>query len=258
MKKKGSALVFSVLILSFFLAISLNIFFLARKKSERAGVKVAGERITNNIDIASSIGYQELLIAENFVRIGFPYNNTHPASINDYYNNNGTIASPGELHLDPSTGFYKVGRSFSGIQINNLIDYFSSEWDYTLDSDGDDTTTGTNSQKLIIGENLSGEVALSRIWQSIGMENKLIPLWSITDSSGISIGGYKLTSTPINTSTDSLNNQAIYEKTLLLEEVPGLIPEISFRITVTETFDYSAATGAYNRSLTSFVIEAIK
>lgn len=84
MKKKGSALVFSVLMLSFFLAISLNIFFQARKKAERAGVKVQGERTTNNIDIASSLGYQELKLAEKFVSEGILYSATHPIITGSY------------------------------------------------------------------------------------------------------------------------------------------------------------------------------
>ena len=36
--ENGSAIVLAILLLSFFMALSLNMFFIAQKKSERAGV----------------------------------------------------------------------------------------------------------------------------------------------------------------------------------------------------------------------------
>lgn len=259
MKKNGSALVFSVLMLSFFLAISLNIFFQARKKAERAGVKVGGERTTNNIDIASSIGYQELLIAEKFVGEGILYDNSHPIITGGLFSNSSYTpidinAYRNELYVDPSTGSYG-STNYAGIQINHFIDYFSSQWDYTL--------TDLNKQKLIMGEKVENN-KLSRMWQSAGIPDKRIPLWS-PSATGNSIGGYTLVTSKIPTAnaTDTPFT-ATYEKIMRLNDVTSgsdtLIPKAVFRIRVTESFTYSkngSDISFYGRSMDSFVIEAI-
>ena len=41
-RERGSAIILAILLLSFFMALSLNMFFIAQKKSERAGVKAKG------------------------------------------------------------------------------------------------------------------------------------------------------------------------------------------------------------------------
>jgi len=252
MKKKGSALVFSVLILAFFLAISLNIYFLARKKAQRAGVKVAGEKTTNNIDMASSLGYQELLMAENFVRVGFPYDDDHPVHLltpskfSTY-----SLSDRSKLYL-LEDGFYT--QKYPGIQINSFIDFFSSQW----------VLGNLSDQKIIMGEEIDSGIPLRRMWQSSGIENKLFPLWSISDSSGVSIGGYELTSVPLDTSNNINGATATYEKVIKLNRVPEdesepeLIPEAIFKITVEETFNYSTTAGASDREITSFIVESIR
>lgn len=261
MKKKGSALVFSVLILSFFLAISLNIFFQARKKAERAGVKVNGERITNNIDIASSLGYQELKLAEEFVRIGFLLDSTHPGFNNLYPAITPTDSTP--LYIDPYTGEFEEGKRYAGVQINNFIDYFSSHWD----SGG----TSTN-QKLILGEEYSGGKLISRTWQSNGVASSVTPLWQLklndpSDTSQ-SIGGYTLVSEPVfNTTSVPDTAIAIYEKFILLDEftlaVNGEdidVPQSVFRIEIEESLDYTndgTDITISGRSISDFIIEAI-
>jgi len=255
MKRKGSALVFSVLILSFFLAISLNIFFLARKKSEKAGIKVSGERITNNIDLASSLGYQELLMAEKLVGEGVLYDDNHPAILGGGFNNSSYTdididVDRNELYVNPTTGSYG-SSSYAGIQITHFIDYFSSQWDYSLTD---------NRQKLIMGEKVEGK-KLSRMWQSAGIPNKTIPLWSPSATSD-SIGGYTLATNKIpNTDTSDTPFTATYEKNIRLNKlVSGPGTEAVFRIRVTESFIYSkngTNISFYGRSLESFVIEAL-
>lgn len=258
MKKNGSALVFSILILSFFLAISLNIFFLARKKSERAGVKVSGERITNNIDIASSLGYQELQLAEKFVREGVLYDSSHP-NRNDSY----TLPSTGSyLYIDPATGDFS--NRYAGIQINNFIDYFSSHWN--------PGPTSSKNQKLIIGEEISSGKVISRMWQSAGIDSILSPLWQLrlddpTDNS-LSIGGYSLESVPdfdtdLDTGTAGLQAAAVYTKFISLSEreINSItVPESIFKIEITEKFDYvddGSNISISNRQISSFIIEAL-
>jgi len=256
MKKKGSALVFSVLILAFFLAISLNIYFLARKKAQRAGVKVTGEKTINNIDMASSLGYQELLMAENLVRTGFPYDDIHPVhSLSPSEFNTYTIGNRTKIYL-LEDGFYTL--KYPGIQINNFIDFFSSQW-----------VLGTLSeQKIIMSEEIAGGIPLRRMWQSSGIQNKLVPLWDPA-STGRSIGGYTITTTPAlpssNTSEPHPVLTAVYEKFIRLDQVTSdstvIIPESVFRIEVTEEFTYSVISGVpsvSNRNITSFIVESIK
>ncbi len=265
MKKKGSALVFSILMLTFFLAISLNTYFLTQKKAQRAGVKVQGEVTTNNIDIASSLGYQELLIAENFVRNGFLYSGAHPSISGNFNNNTYTQTDGNFFYLDLSTGFYKSGEKYAGIQLNNFIDYFSSQWDYTAG-----TVAG---QKLILGEEISDGKAVNRMWQSAGIPDKLIPLWDPSlAGSGISLGGYRLTTSSIDLSDTSVlpDNGApytftsTYEKSIRLKDVvqgtTTLIPQSDFRIQVVESFTAiksSSIVTISGRNIESFIIEAI-
>lgn len=238
MKKKGSALVFSVLILSFFLAISLNIFFQARKKAERAGVKVQGERTTNNIDIASSLGYQELNLAERFVREGFPYSSSHPYSLETY-----TLTNGSRFYINLSTGLYN--NRYSGIQINNFIDYFSSVWNHG----------GTNNQKLIMGEEISDGEVVSRMWQSAGVDSTVTPLWDSSLPSGsLSIGGYSLVSTDPSPLSDGIERKAAYKKYIRLTSTD--IGDSVFQISITESFDLNSGVVS-NRSIDSFTIEAL-
>jgi len=260
MKKKGSALVFSVLMLTFFLAISLNTYFLTQKKAQRAGVKVQGEVATNNIDIASSLGYQELLIAENFVRNGFLYSGTHPSVSGNFNNTAYTQTNGNFFYLDLSTGFYKSGEKYAGIQLNNFIDYFSSQWDYTAGAVAD--------QKLILGEEVSGDKVISRMWQSAGIPDKLTPLWDPSlGGSGISIGGYRLKDIdPALPTTNTTGTPIIatYEKYIRLKDIiqgtTTLVPQSVFRIEVKESFTYALAGTAVTisgRNIDTFIIEAI-
>lgn len=69
-KEKGSAIILAILVLAFFMALSMNMFFMAQRKSERAGVKAKGVRVLSNIDGGASIGYYELSRASNFVTNG--------------------------------------------------------------------------------------------------------------------------------------------------------------------------------------------
>jgi len=261
MKKKGSSMVFTVLMLAFFLALSLNIYFLARKKAERASIKVQGEVVTNNIDIASSLGYQELLLAEEFVRIGFLYDKDH-----DYSNDNDQYTQPADgtkpLYIDPATGDFLANKRFAGIQINNFIDYFSSQWN-----------PGTSSnQKLIIGEEASGGKIINRMWQSAGVDSSTTLLWTLP-SDTLSIGGYKYiphdstdptndnNSDPIPTSGTHTGIKVIYEKFIYLDTFTLntiQVPQSVFRVQVRETFDYDvAASIVSNRNITDFIIQAI-
>lgn len=68
--EQGSAIILAILLLAFFMALSMNMFFIAREKSKNAGVKAAGVRVLSNIDGGASVGYYELALASNYVTEG--------------------------------------------------------------------------------------------------------------------------------------------------------------------------------------------
>ncbi|ADO82504.1 hypothetical protein [Ilyobacter polytropus] len=252
MKKKGSAIILTVLLLGFFTAMSLNIYYIGQKKSETAGDKKAGEQLTNDIDIASSIIYQEAYLAENFVRTGVLYDldkyGTDLSGFDDYELKNGDNS-----YFDVSDGTYD--KEYPGIQLSSISEYFDSNWNYKLDNDGNET--GAASQKLIMSEVVEDGEAESRIWQSGGVPSKITKLWE--DTSLLSIGGYKLKSIEIdgvdvsvgtNTKTeieneldtDSTYIKASFEKTVEIEG-NGDIPSMKFVITATETVNLDTTSG---------------
>ncbi len=251
MKKNGSALIFSILTLSFFLAISLNIFFQARLKAKRSGLKLNNEVTVNKVDLASSIGYQELWIAETLVRKGILYDSTHPHYLDTYTLTNGT-----HLYLNMDSGFFT--NRYSGIQISNYIDYFTSRWDH---NDSDD-------QKLIIGENITSNTVNSRVWQSSGVASTLTPLWQLkiddSSNSSRSLGGYLLIIEPTFTTTSTpLGTSATYEKIIRIDSsiINSItIPETLFKITVVESFNYikdGSKIETSDREITNFIIETL-
>lgn len=281
-KKNGSAIILSVMCLAFFLSMSLNIYYTGAKKAESAIDKVTGEKITNDIDIASSIGYQELYLAENFVRKGFVYDDGHPASFGD--TDSYAVPNEDKSYFDYDDGEYS--SKYYGVQLNSFSEYFDSHWDYTL--------TNSSKQKTMISENIEkikytynkakdDEVyrVMERSWQSGGVPEKTQKLWESTGSSydeekKVSIGGYRLTHITLKdssdtekysedvTSTTTLKSdiedilddgaegdeysiEATFEKTVVLAayESDGdvKIPEMSFDITVNETIDLNTDDG---------------
>ncbi len=226
MKKKGSAIILMILLLGFFTAMSLNIYYIGQKKAENAGDKKAGEKLTNDIDIASSIIYQEAYLVENFVRLGVLYDldkyGTELSGFNEYEIKNGENS-----YFDVSDGDYDEDEKFAGIQLNNISEYFDSNWNYKLDDDGGET--GAASQKLIMSEVVEDKEAKSRIWQSGGVPSKITKLWD--SSSKLSIGGYELESvTDVGTV-----RTAVFKKTVTIVGNDDDIPSMTFIITATET-----------------------
>ncbi|WP_372715120.1 hypothetical protein, partial [Ilyobacter sp.] len=198
-RKKGSAVILSIMLLAFFFATALNIYYTGQKKSESAIDKVTGEKVSNYIDIASSIGYQELYLAENFVRKGFVYDPGHDASKDD--TDSYVVPSEDKSYFDYDSGKYT--EKYYGIQLNNIAEYFDSYWDYSL--------TDSSKQKIMISENVDkikftynkakdDEIyrVLGRSWQSGGVPEKTKKIWESTGSTydeekKVSIGGYRLT-----------------------------------------------------------------
>jgi hypothetical protein len=264
--KKGSALILSVLLLAFFTVMSLNIYYFGRKKSESTTDKIFGEKVSNYIDIASSIGYQELYIAENFVKKGAVYDNSHPASEDNY-----SQPSSSKSYLKSDGTF---SEKYSGIQLNRFSQYFDSYWDYKLeDEDGKNTK---DSQKIILTENIDNSKVQSRTWQSGGVPRKAFKLWEITGTEDtemqVSIGGYRLTNVFLTNLSDSESEKeislkkdvknsieaeletnknylmrAVFEKTIKIDEFVQdkevEIPEIKFNIQVEENIEFNTEDG---------------
>ncbi|WP_319205264.1 hypothetical protein [uncultured Ilyobacter sp.] len=285
--EKGSAIILSVLMLAFFTVMTLNIYYFGGKKAESVRDKVLGEKITNYLDIASSIGYQELYIAESFVRKGVVYDNdSHPAK-NYTYTQPTDDDSYSYLNSD---GTYS--KKYSGIQLTRFSRYFDSHWEYDLDDEDGNSTE--DSQKLIMTETIDDGKVENRTWQSGGVPTKIFELWEATGSEDeemlVSIGGYRLkevylTDDTSNTEFDGAdiitgkdfkgsiegklksdksdsggdNNylmKAIFEKTIKIDEFKlddeVQIPEIELTIQASEVIEFNTDDGTDLSSEASF------
>ncbi len=281
-REKGSAVILSIMLLAFFLATALNIYYTGQKKSESAIDKVTGEKVSNYIDIASSIGYQELYLAENFVRKGFLYDPGHPASLGD--TDSYAVPSEDKSYFDYDDGEYD--KKYYGIHLNRFSAYFDSYWDYTLtDSSKQKTMISENVEKIKFTYNKAKDDEIYRVlgrsWQSGGVPEKIKKLWESTGSTydeekKVSIGGYRLTHITLKdsagtekydedvtttttlksdiedilddgTAGDEYNIEATFEKTVILKAYESggdiKIPEMKFNIAITETIDLSTDDG---------------
>ncbi|WP_372714821.1 hypothetical protein, partial [Ilyobacter sp.] len=199
MKKKGSAIVLAVLLLSFFTAIALAVFYLGGKKGERAYLKVVGENVSNNLDMGSTLAYYDAYISEQFVRKGkvyetagtykhpdidsgvdsYPAISTMPLSLIDTLNyapNNTT----------PPSGYYYIG-----IRLSSYINYFASSWDHNL---GDDKKPYI--VRDTFNKKFTNPILAYRSWQED--ESKVNRLWIYNEKwdkeapEAITVGGYRL------------------------------------------------------------------
>ena len=229
MKKKGSSLILAILLLGFFTAMSMNIYYISQKKAETAGDKKAGEQLTNDIDIASSIIYQEAYLAENFVRKGTVYDYDCAYTSGDSLDYTEPTVDTTYLVYDSESCEWTYSNYYCGMQLNDISEYFDSYWDYTKDS--------TSSQKLIVSEEVEDGEVKSRIWQSGDVSSKITKLWDNSDL--LSIGGYKLKSSTDNGTVRT----AVFEKTVKIVGNDDDIPSMTFLITATETVNVETTSG---------------
>ena len=201
MKKKGSAIVLAVLLLSFFTALALAVFYLGGKKGERAYLKVVGEEVSNDVDMGSTIAYYDAYISEQFVRKGKVYDYSHArAKDKDKYPAVSSMAVSTMSSVDtlnyidsdsvPSSGYY-----YLGIRLSSYINYFASSWDYNLG-------TTANKYKPYIALDAfnkttpSNPILAYRSWQED--EDKINRLWLYDgkgdddSSKAMTVGGYRL------------------------------------------------------------------
>lgn len=67
-KENGAAMVIALLVLMFFVGISMNVFFIAEKKAKRAGIRVVGSKSQAVVDTGANIAMYEVRTAFRFVR----------------------------------------------------------------------------------------------------------------------------------------------------------------------------------------------
>ncbi|UUV19141.1 hypothetical protein NRK67_06455 [Fusobacteria bacterium ZRK30] len=205
MKKKGSALILSILMLSFFMTITLTMYYVARNRNKRSIYKIKGMRISSGLDSGSAIAHYELYLADEYVSKGHPYDPTTTSygayKVDDYAGSPSNtkqytqeIASGSEIIIVPT-----VGEHYTGIVLNNYNEYFGAFWDVTTGSAmqvvlGSSITPDQAIQPWIAEEKISTSPAgilLSRAWLNNTGE-KIVRLWTESIGDAISIGGYRL------------------------------------------------------------------
>ena len=176
-KKQGSAMVLAILLLSFFMALSLNMWYISQKKAQRAGDIVIGNRVLTDIDSSSTLGYYEFYLATEYMVNGF-------------------VTSPSSYTLSTATTnatiTYTSGTAFTttyeGISLENERQYFGAY----LDTSGSALSTSSNA--ILKEEVIENSKLKSREWETVGVTGAAIKeLWESTPNTK-SIGGYKIVS----------------------------------------------------------------
>jgi hypothetical protein len=201
MKKKGSALILSILMLSFFMTITLTMYYIARNRNKRSIYKIQGMRISSGLDSGSAIAHYELYLADKYVSQGHLYENGVYNGNNESYpipTTTGTIrytteigTTGGTIKLVP-----EIGKHYTGIVLNNYNEYFGAFWDATKGlpiqvSSGSSIIDDEKLKQPWIAEDKAiGDKIVSRAWLNNHGE-KIVRLW--TTEGAISIGGYRLT-----------------------------------------------------------------
>ena len=113
-KKRGSALILAILILSFFMALTMNMYYMAQKKSERAGIKSKGIKSLGEINFGSALGMYEYRLSQWFeqgVTEGVVGSTTEQAD--ELYNLTTKIVPTPPLHAP--------------VRLSDFSDFFTSE-----------------------------------------------------------------------------------------------------------------------------------
>ncbi len=169
-KKKGSAMILAILLLAFFMALSLNMWFISQKKAQRAGDKIIGNSVLTDIDGSSTLGYYEFYLATEYMTKGFVRTAIYT--------------------VPTTTAIYTSGSAFTttiqGIWLENEKQYFGSYLD---------TSGGAFNYNALLREDTIVSNKLSeRSWEITG-GGIAKELWEATDwTVQESFGGYKIKS----------------------------------------------------------------
>lgn len=166
-KQQGSALILAILLLAFFMALSLNMLTISRAKAQRAGDTVIGNKVLSDSDSASTLGYYELKLAYDYVKKGF-VTTTGPS----YYLTSGglTVTTTIEgISLSSEKEYFGSYISQRGTNFNTSANAFLQS----------DSTTGSGSTLKLVSRNWNANAGgeLRDLWYNV---------------TGTSIGGYKI------------------------------------------------------------------
>lgn len=244
-KKQGSAMVLAILLLSFFMALSLNMWYISQKKAQRAGDIVIGNRVLTDIDSSSTLGYYEFYLATEYMVNGFV---TSPSSYT-------LTTTNGTMNYTSGTAFT---TTYEGINLENERQYFGAY----LDTSGSALSTSSNA--ILKEEVIENHKLKSRNWatKADGITGSAITeLWYDTNEK--SVGGYEITSlivgatsvTPLTTdnfkvlvgatSGTEVDVATIYEKTI---HFPGTTKNksITYKVEVTRNSTINKTSSPYS------------
>lgn len=168
-KKKGSAMVLAILLLAFFMALSLNMWFISQKKAQRAGDKIIGNSVLTDIDGSSTLGYYEFFLATEYMAKGFVTTGTYTVPTSDVDYTSGGAINP----------------TIQGIWLENEKQYFGSY----LSTSG---ALNPNSNALLREDKIVSSKLRERNWEITGGAI-VSELWEASNwSNQESFGGYKI------------------------------------------------------------------
>lgn len=195
-KQQGSALILAILLLAFFMALSLNMLTISRAKAQRAGDTVIGNKVLSDSDSASTLGYYEYNLALEYVKKGF-VTTTGPAY---------ALTDGGILSTTAIEGIsLSSDREYFGSYISKKGTNFATTANALLQSE---TTTGSGSTLKLVSRNWNANVGgeLRDLWYNV---------------TGTSIGGYKIFSLQAKTgatTTSVVSNGALVGTTNVFNE----------------------------------------
>jgi len=202
MRKKGSALILSILMLSFFMTLTLTMYFIAKNRDQRSKAKIKGARLDSGLDTGSSLAHYELYLADEYVSKGHLYSKNMISYFGDSYVIPPTTSkyTTEKVIDDIAVVVPETGKHYTGVVLNNYNEYFGAYWDPTKGNEIDVTSESTvtsdaKKQPWIVEDKIDtiklGEVQ-SRVWSNHEGE-KIIRLWSEPlGTTKRSIGGYRL------------------------------------------------------------------
>ncbi|MBN1470103.1 MAG: hypothetical protein JXM74_05415 [Fusobacteriaceae bacterium] len=188
-KQQGSALILAILLLAFFMALSLNMLTISRAKAQRAGDAVIGNKVLSDSDSASTLGYYEYNLALEYVKKGFVTTTTYSLTV-------GGILSTTTSNITIEGISLSSDRDYFGSYINKKGTGFVTDANAFLQSE---TTTGSGSTLKLVSRNWNANAGgeLRDLWYNV---------------TGTSIGGYKIFSLQAKTgvtTTSVVSNGAL-------------------------------------------------
>jgi hypothetical protein len=284
MKKKGSALILSILMLSFFMTITLTMYYVARNRNQRSIYKVKGMKISSGLDTGTAIAHYELYLADEYVSKGHPYEpvttsygalygvDTYPTTPPTITRYTQEVTSGSQIIVMPI-----FGNHYTGVVLNNYNEYFGAYWVATTGSameitSGSVITPEQAIQPWIAEDKVIDGKVVSRAWLNNSGE-KIVRLW--TTENAISLGGYRLTNIsgsaidgtslviPLDPNklktTTSTAIELTYEKTISLS-ASGIGVE-NYRITYVEGVEVTPSGSSIlinSDKLNSMTVEKLK